>query len=266
MYVKTSELHFCSPHWKQKYLNPKKNVSLCKTPLSYVTPMHTLPLFCPTPCMPSSYSAPTHACPPPILSRPRMPSPYSIPPHAYPPPYSIPAHAYPAPYSIPAPAYLPPILSHPMHTLPPILYHPMHTFPLFYPTPCTPSPYSIPAHAHPPLILPQPIHTLHLFYSTPYMPSPYSIPLYACPLLFSTSPLPPQYSIPAHACPPNSLSHEPGRHVSPLTPENAAFWICSHWAYHHHLPSLVIWSINLWHLNVCCFHSHEFTTLNSSTH
>ena len=51
--------------------------------------MHTLPLFYPTPC---------------------MPSPYSIPPHAYPPRYSIPAHACP-----------PPILSQPMHTLP-LLY------------------------------------------------------------------------------------------------------------------------------------------------
>ena len=146
--------------------------------------MHTLPLFCPT-----------HACPPPILSHPM---------HAY---------AYPAPYSIPARAYLPPILS-----------QPMHTFPLFYPTPCIPSPYSIPAHAHPPPILSQPIHTLPLFYSSPYMPPPYSISLYECPLLFSTSPhMPPQYSIPAHVCTPNSLSHEPGRHVYPLTSENAAF-------------------------------------------
>ena len=133
-------------------------------------------------------------------------------------------------------AYPPPILSHPMHALP--LFYPalcmpspysiplMHALPLFYPTscipspliypsPCIPSPYSIPPHAHPPL-----------FYSTPYMPSPYSIPPYACPLLFSTSPhMPPQYSslIPAHACPPNSLSHEPGKHVSPLTSENATF-------------------------------------------
>ena len=134
-------------------------------------PMHAVPLFCPTPCMPSPYSVPPHAFPPPILSHlmhalpvyilshPCMPSLYSIPPHACPPPYSIPAHAYPAPYSIPAHAYLPPILSHPMHTLA-----------LFYPSSCTPSP-----------ILSQTIHT-------PYMPSPYSIPLYACPLLFSTSP------------------------------------------------------------------------------
>ena len=143
-------------------------------------PMHTLLLFYPTPCMPSSYS---------------------IPPHAYPPPYSIPACAYPAAYSIPAHAYLPPILSDPMHTLP-----------QFHPSSCTPSPYSTPAHAHHPPILFHP------------MPSPYSITLYTCPLLFSTSPhMPPQYSIPAHACPPKSLSHEPGRHVSPLTSENAPF-------------------------------------------
>ena len=38
----------------------KKTVSLCKTPLSYITPLHTLPLFCPAPCMPSPYSVPPH--------------------------------------------------------------------------------------------------------------------------------------------------------------------------------------------------------------
>ena len=117
---------------------------------------------------------------------------------------------------------------------PPILSHPMHALPLFCPTPCMPSPYSVPlmhilplfypAHACPSPILSQPIHTLPLFYSSPYMSLPYSVPLHACPLLFSTSPhMPPQYSIPAHACPPNSLSHERGRHVSPLTSENASF-------------------------------------------
>ena len=208
--------------------------------------MHTLPLFCPTPCMPSFNSiSPMHALP---LFYPTsfIPSPLFYPSPYIPSPYSIPPYAYPTPHTIPSHAYLQPILSHPMYTLPP-----------FYPSSCTPSPYSIPAYTHPPPIL---------FYSTPYMPSPYSIPLYACPLLFSTSPhLPPQYSIPAHAFPPNSLSHEPGRQVSPLTSENAAFE-SAHWVYHHHLPSLVIWSINLWHLNVCCFHSHELTTLNSSTH
>ena len=140
-----------------------------------------------------------------------------------------------SPYSVPPHAYSPPILSHPCM---PALYSipPMHTSPLFYPTPCIPSPpilsqpmqtlppYSVPDHAYLPPILSQPIQTLPLFYSTAYMPSPYSIPLYAYPLLFSNSPhMPPQYSIPAHACPPNSLSHEPGRHVSPLTSENAAF-------------------------------------------
>ena len=193
---------FCSPTLNTEISQSKKTVSLCKTPLSYITPMHTLPLFCPTPCMPSPYSIPpmhalplfypTHACPPPILS------------HFM--------HT------------LPPILSQAMHTLPPILSQHMHTFPLVYPTPCIPSPYSMTGHAHLPPILSQPIHTLPLFYATPYMPSPYSIPLYACPLLFSTSPhMPTQYSIPAHASPPNSLSHEPGRHVSPLTSENATF-------------------------------------------
>ena len=118
-------------------------------------------------------------------------------------PLFYPTHACPPPILSHLMHTLPPILSHSMHILPPILFQPMHTFPLFYPTPSIPCP---------------------LFYSTPYMPSPYSIPLYACPLLFSTSPhMPPQYSIPAPACPPNSLSHEPGRHVSPLTSENATF-------------------------------------------
>ena len=132
-------------------------------------PMHALPLFCPTPCIPSTYSIPphacpppilshpmhafplfypTHACPPPILSHPCMPSPCSIPPHAYPPPYSIPAYAYPAPYSIPAHAYLPPTLSQPMHTLP----------------------YSIPAHTHPPPILSQPIHTSPILFHSLHVP------------------------------------------------------------------------------------------------
>ena len=174
--------------------------------------MHTLPLFCPTPCIPFHYSIPPHAHPLPILSHPCMPSPYSIPPHAYPPRYSIPAHAYP----------------------PPILSHPMHTFPLFYPTPCIPSPYSIPAHAHPPPILCQPIHT-----------PPYFLPPHACPLSILFHPYMPSFilshcmgvlscSLPAHTCipsilfhlmhaPPNSLSHEPGRQVSPLTSENATF-------------------------------------------
>ena len=175
-----------------EYRNKKKTVSLCKTLLSYITPMHTLSLFCPTPCVLSPYSVPPHACPPPILSHPM--------------------HALP--------------LFYPTSCIPSPLFYPTPCIPcpLFYPSPCIPSPYFIPAHAHPHPILSQPIHTIPLFYSTPYMPSPYSIPLYACPLLFSTSPhMPSQYSIPAHACSPNSLSHEPGRHVSPLTPENATF-------------------------------------------
>ena len=167
MYVGTSELHFCSPHWIQKYLNPKKNCQPVQNPLilyyphAYPSPilshpMHALPLFCPTLCMSSPYSVPSHAYPPPILS-------HSM--HAL--PLFYPTHACP-----------PPILSHIMHTLPPILSQPMHTLPS---------------------TLSQPRHTL--FYSTPYMLSLYSIPLYACPLLFSTSPhMPLQYSIPAHAC------------------------------------------------------------------
>ena len=165
--------------------------------------MHTLLLFCPTPCMPSPYFVPPHAYPSPILSHPM---------HAL--PLFYPTHACP-----------PPILFHPCMPSP-ILSHPMHTLPLFYPSSCTSSPYSMPAYTHP-----------TLFYSTPCMPSLYSIPhihallysiplipRYACPLLFSTSPhMHPQYSIPPHACPPNSLSHEPRRQVSPLTSENTAF-------------------------------------------
>ena len=124
-----------------------------------------------------------------------MPSPYSIPPHAYPPPYSIPAHAYPPLYSIPAHAYPPPILSQPMPTLL-----------LFYPSLYTPSPL---------FYLTPYMHALHLFSPTVCMSSP---------VLYQPH-MPPQYFIPAHACPPNSLSHEPGRHVSLLTSENAAFRI-----------------------------------------
>ena len=190
MYVGTSELHFCSPHWIQKYLS-KKTVSLCKTPLSYITPMHSLPLFCPTPCMPSPYSIPPHACPPPILSHPMHALPLCYPTHACPPLF-FPTSCIPSP------------LFYSTWCIPSPLFYPTPCIPcsLFYPSPCIPSPYSIPAHAHPPPILSQPIHTQ--FYSTPHMPSTYSIPLYAYPLLFSTSPhnahILLQYSIPAHAC------------------------------------------------------------------
>ena len=158
MYVGTSELHFCSPHWIQKYLNPKK-LSACAKPPYLILPR----------CIPSPYSVPPHAYPPPILSHPMhalplfypipcMPSPYSIPPHAYPPPIlSQPMHT------------LPLILSQPMHTPSPILSHPMHTLPLFYPSLYTPSPYTIPPHTCPPLILSHcivcscslPAHTCH---------------------------------------------------------------------------------------------------------
>ena len=126
MYVGTSELHFCSPHWIQKYLGPKKKLSLCKTPLFYITPMHTLPLFCPTPC---------------------MPSPYSIPP----------MHALP--YSIPPMHTLP--LFYPASCIPWPLFYPSSCIPcpLFYPSSCTPSPYSIPPHTCPPLFL---SHCMHV--------------------------------------------------------------------------------------------------------
>ena len=181
--------------------------------------MHTLPLFCPTPCMPSPYSVSPHACSPPILSHLCMPSPlfyptpYSIPPHAYLPPYSIPPHAYPAPYSIPAHAYIPLILSHPMHTLP-----------LFYPSLYTPSPYSIPPHTCPPLI---PSHCIHVL---------------SC-------------SLPAHTGHPSILFQLMHALLTPCAWTWKAcfsfdiwecrFWICSYWEYHHHLPSFIIWSINL---------------------
>ena len=166
-----------------------QTVSLCKTPLPYIALVHTIPLFYPTPCMPSPYSIPLRACPPPILSQPVhalslfypspcMSSPYSIPPRACPPPIlSYPVYALPlfypspcmsSPYSIPARACPPPILSQPVHALP-----------LFYPSPCMPSPYPIPARACPPPILSHPVHDLPLFYPSPCMSSPYSIPLHA---------------------------------------------------------------------------------------
>ena len=181
--------------------------------------MHTLPLFYPTPCMPSPYSIPPHGCPPLFY----LPTPCM-------PPYSIPAHAWP----------------------PPILSQPMHTLPLFYSTPCMPSPNSIPAYAHHPPIIFHPMHVQSLFYPTLCMPSLYSIPPNACPLLVLSQPM--------HVLLAPCHKHLEGMflygHLSMpllnlLTP-----------VYHHHLPSLVIWSINLWHhvLNVCCFHSHELTT------
>ena len=119
-----------------------------------------------------------------------------------------------------------------MHTFPLFCPTPCIPYPLFYPSPCIPSPYSIPPHAYPPPILSQLIQTLPLFYPSLYTPSPYSIPPHTCPplilshcmhvlscsLLAHTC-----HPSMAHACPPNSLSHEPGRHVSPLTSENAAF-------------------------------------------
>ena len=129
IYLGTSELHFCSPHWIQKYLNPK-NCQPVQNPLILYYP---------------------HAYPPPILSHPMHTLPLFYPAHACPPLF-YPTHACP-----------PPILSHLTHTLPPILYQPMHTFPLFYPSPSIPSSYSIPAHAYLPPILSQPMHTFPLF-------------------------------------------------------------------------------------------------------
>ena len=166
-------------------------------------PMHTLPLFCPTPCMPSPYSIPPMHALPLFIPTSCIPPPYSIPAHpsllfypspCIPSPYSIQPHAYPAPYSILAHAYLPPILSQLMHTLLPI---------------------SIPAYTHP--ILFHPIHALPLFYPTVCMSSPVLYqPTHATPVFYSSS-----------CILSNSLSHEPGRHISPLTSENAAFEFCS---------------------------------------
>ena len=137
MYVGTSELHFCSPHWIQKYLNPTKLSVCAKPPYLILPPCIPCFLFYPSPCIPSPYSIPS----------PCIPSPYSIPSHAYPAPYSIPAHAYPAPYSIPAHAYPAP-------------------YSIIIPSPCIPSPYSIPPHAYAPPILSQLMHTFPLFYPT----------------------------------------------------------------------------------------------------
>ena len=100
-------------------------------------PMHALPLFHPTPCMPSPYSIPPHACPPPIPSHPM---------HAL--PLFYPTPSMPSPYSIP----------------------PEHFLPLLYPTPCIPSPNSSPAYAHPLPILSQPTHATPVFYSILFQP------------------------------------------------------------------------------------------------
>ena len=181
MYVGTSELHFCSPHWIQKYLNPKKKLSACAKPPYLILP----------PCIPSPYSVPPHACPPLILSR------------------------------------------------------LMHTLPLFYPSPCIPSP-----------ILSHPMHTLPLFYPSLYTPSPYSIPLHTCPpLILSHCMHVRSCSLPAHTCHPSMLFQLMHALLTPchmslegmflLWHLRMPFWISSHWVYHHHLPSLVIWSINL---------------------
>ena len=113
-----------------------KTVSLCKTPLPYIVLMHTLPLFYPTPCMPSPYPIPAHAHSPPILSQPMHALPLFYPTPCMPSLYSVPAH----------PAILSP-------------YY-MHALSLFYPTLCMPSFYYFPPHTSHPSIL---------FYSSPCM-------------------------------------------------------------------------------------------------
>ena len=191
--VGTSELHFCSLHWIQKYLNPKKlwpvqNPLILYYPHAYPPailshPMHALPLFCFTPCMPSPCSVshmhalplfyPTSFIPFPLFYlSPCIPCLLFYPSPCIPSPYSIPPYAYPAPHSIliPAHAYLP----------------------LFYPTPCIPFPHSIPAHAHSPLIP-----------SQPYTPSPYSIPPHTCPPLILSHCMLPCSLLLAHICHPS---------------------------------------------------------------
>ena len=121
----------------KKNCQPVQNPLILYYPHAYPPPilshpMHALPLFCPTPCMPSPYSIPpmyalplfypTHAYPTPILSQPMHTFPLFYPSPCIPSPYSIPPHAYP----------------------PPILSQLMHTLPLFYPSLYTPYPYSIP--------------------------------------------------------------------------------------------------------------------------
>ena len=142
-----------------------KTVSLCKTPLPYFALMHTLPLFYPTPWMPSPYSIhPLHACPLPISSHLMHPLPLFYYRPCPPSPYSILPHACPLP----------------------ILSQPMHAIPQFYPSPCMPSPYSIPAHAHPHPILSQPMHALSLFYPTLCCPLPILLqPTQDTPVLYS---------------------------------------------------------------------------------
>ena len=131
----------------------KKTVSLCKIPLPYIALMHTLPLFYPTPRMPSPYCIPAHACPPPI----------SIPLHASNSPIFTLAHDTPSPILSQPMHAPPPILSQPMHAIPTILAHLMHTLSLFFPSPHTPPQYSIlfqPMHA---LLTPCHIHLEGMF-------------------------------------------------------------------------------------------------------
>ena len=226
-------------------------------------PMHALPLFCPTPCMPSPYSIPPMHTLPLFYRTSCIPSLLFYPTSCIPSLLFYPTSCIPSLLFYPSPCIPSPLL-YPSPCIPsPYSIPPMHTLPLFYLSSCTPSPCSIPAYTHPPPILIQPMHALSLFYSTHTCPplilshlcmsSPVLYqPTHATPVFYSSSCMP-------------FLSHEPGSmfllwHLRmPLL--NLLTLI-----YHHHLPSLVIWCISLWHLNVCCFHSQEITTLNSSTY
>ena len=133
---------------------------------------------------------------------------------------------------------------HPVHACPsPILSQPMHALPLFYPSPCMPSPYAIPLYRYacPLPILSHPMHVLPLFYPSPCTLSLYSILAHAHPSLHK----PPQYSILFYSSPcmsSYSLSHTL-KACSPLTSEYALLNPLT-LSISHHLPSLVIWSIN----------------------
>ena len=117
----------------QKNCQPVQNPLILYYPHAYPPPilshpMHALPLFCPTPCMPSSYSIPSmHALP------------------LFYPTSCIPSLLfYPRPCTV----------AHPS----PILSQLMHTLSLFYSSLYIP--YSIPPHTCPPLILSHCMHVL----------------------------------------------------------------------------------------------------------
>ena len=140
IFYKKDEHHFWAALIEYRNISiEKKTVNLCKTPLHYVTLMHTLPLFYPAPCMPSPLFYPTPCIPSPLFyCTPCIPSPLFCPTPCIPSSYSVLAHACP---------------------------------PLFYPSPCTPSSYSIPAHACPLSILAHLMHALSVFYPSLCMSS-----------------------------------------------------------------------------------------------